>query len=123
MGGSKPRPVGSPWLLDLVGGGRNPGSLRHPRLSGGMQEAQQLRSGSARGLPYQRRRRELGEANERSAKNVHTCVLRDGMTADTMDPAGLYFGTTTGEVYRSSDGGESWSNLLRGVGRVQGVSA
>ncbi len=45
------------------------------------------------------------------------------MTADTMDPAGLYFGTTTGEVYRSSDGGESWSNLLRGVGRVQGVSA
>ena len=56
-------------------------------------------------------------------KNVHTCVLRDGMAADTMDPAGLYFGTTTGEVYRSEDGGDSWSTMLRGVGRVQGVSA
>ncbi|MDA4128398.1 MAG: hypothetical protein OK422_02915 [Thaumarchaeota archaeon] len=54
-------------------------------------------------------------------KNVHTCVLRDGMSTDGLDQAGLYFGTTTGEVYSSSDGGDSWSSLAKGVGRVQGV--
>jgi photosystem II stability/assembly factor-like uncharacterized protein len=56
-------------------------------------------------------------------KNVHTCVLRDGMATDGMDPPGLYFGTTTGEVYQGKDGGDSWAPMLKGVGRVQGVSA
>jgi photosystem II stability/assembly factor-like uncharacterized protein len=51
---------------------------------------------------------------------VHTCVLRDAMASG---PRGLYFGTTTGEVYASEDGGESWDQILNGVGRIQGVSA
>lgn len=36
-------------------------------------------------------------------------VLRDAMSADNLDPAGVYFGTRTGEVYASSDEGEHWS--------------
>jgi photosystem II stability/assembly factor-like uncharacterized protein len=40
-------------------------------------------------------------------------VLRDGMTTDGMDPAGLYVGTRTGELYASADGGERW-RLLHG---------
>jgi hypothetical protein len=36
-------------------------------------------------------------------------VLRDAMCADDADPAGIYFGTRTGEVYASPDEGESWS--------------
>lgn len=36
-------------------------------------------------------------------------VLRDAMAADDADPAGIYFGTRSGEVYASRDEGDSWS--------------
>jgi hypothetical protein len=36
-------------------------------------------------------------------------VLRDAMCADDADPAGVYFGTRSGEVFASRDEGESWS--------------
>jgi hypothetical protein len=54
---------------------------------------------------------------------VHTCVLRDAMSNDSMPQAGVYFGTTTGQLFGSVDGGESWRLLLDGVGRIQGVSS
>ncbi len=54
-------------------------------------------------------------------KKVHNCVLRDSMAADQLQPSGLYFGTTTGEVYGSNDGGDTWSDLVKGAGRVQGL--
>ena len=38
-------------------------------------------------------------------------VLRDAMCVDDADPAGLYFGTRSGEVYASRDEGESWSQV------------
>jgi photosystem II stability/assembly factor-like uncharacterized protein len=38
-------------------------------------------------------------------------VLRDAMAADPLDPAGVYFGTTMGEVYYSADAGEQWNRL------------
>jgi hypothetical protein len=40
-------------------------------------------------------------------------VLRDGFAADALDPAGLYVGTRTGEVYASPDAGESWREVAR----------
>ncbi|MFC6021290.1 WD40/YVTN/BNR-like repeat-containing protein [Plantactinospora solaniradicis] len=36
-------------------------------------------------------------------------VLRDAMCVDDLDPAGVYFGTRSGEVYASGDEGDSWS--------------
>jgi len=42
----------------------------------------------------------------------HTIVLRDAMTTDNADPAGVYFGTRSGEVWGTSDGGESWNQLV-----------
>lgn len=36
-------------------------------------------------------------------------VLRDAMCVDDADPAGVYFGTRSGEVYASPDEGDSWS--------------
>ncbi len=56
-------------------------------------------------------------------KKNHTCILRDAMCLDTFDNAGIYFGTTTGEVYYSKDMGEHWSKAFDGAGRVQGISA
>lgn len=38
-------------------------------------------------------------------------VLRDAMCADDADPAGIYFGTRSGEVYASRDEGDSWSQV------------
>jgi hypothetical protein len=38
-------------------------------------------------------------------------VLRDAMTTDAGDPAGVYFGTRLGEVYASRDEGDSWSMI------------
>jgi hypothetical protein len=45
--------------------------------------------------------------------NAWLTVLRDGFAADTLDPAGLYVGTRTGEVFASPDAGESWHEVAR----------
>ncbi len=42
----------------------------------------------------------------------HTIVLRDALTTDAADPAGIYLGTRSGEVWGSSDGGTSWNQLV-----------
>jgi hypothetical protein len=36
-------------------------------------------------------------------------VLRDALATDGLDPAGIYFGTRTGELFASIDGGDRWS--------------
>ncbi len=40
-------------------------------------------------------------------------VLRDAFAADALDPAGLYVGTRTGEVFASPDAGATWRELTR----------
>lgn len=42
----------------------------------------------------------------------HTVVLRDAMTNDGGDPAGVYVGTRSGEVWASVDGGQGWDQLV-----------
>ncbi|HEY6057141.1 MAG TPA: hypothetical protein VIV06_03870 [Candidatus Limnocylindrales bacterium] len=42
-------------------------------------------------------------------QNAYLTVLRESMASDRLDPVGLYFGTTSGELYGSRDGGQSWS--------------
>ena len=37
-------------------------------------------------------------------------MLREGMAADMLDPAGVYFGTTGGTLYASSDSGALETN-------------
>jgi transposase len=38
-------------------------------------------------------------------------VLRDAMAVDLLDPAGIYFGTTMGEVFCSINNGDTWRQL------------
>lgn len=38
-------------------------------------------------------------------------VLREAMAVDTLDRAGVYFGTSTGQVFASGDEGDSWKQL------------
>ena len=42
-------------------------------------------------------------------KDANEVVLRDAMGVDRLNPAGVYFGTRTGKVYASADGGGSWA--------------
>lgn len=55
--------------------------------------------------------------------DTHSCVLRDGMASDSSSEPGVYFGTTSGEVYASTDRGKSWNMIASGLGRIQGISA
>jgi photosystem II stability/assembly factor-like uncharacterized protein len=56
-------------------------------------------------------------------KNCYVNVLRDAMSVDTMDPCGIYFGTTGGQVYGSADGGNSWSPIVHDLPAVLSVEA
>jgi hypothetical protein len=37
------------------------------------------------------------------------------MSADTLDPVGIYFGTRSGQLFGSNDGGKSWKRILGGL--------
>ena len=50
-------------------------------------------------------------------------VLRDAMSVDTLDPCGIYFGTTGGQVYASADAGDSWEPIVRDLPAVLSVEA
>ena len=45
------------------------------------------------------------------------------MSIDTLDECGIYFGTTGGQVYRSPDGGDSWSAITHDLPAVLSVEA
>ena len=44
-------------------------------------------------------------------QNCYLTVLRDGLDTDGLDPLGVYFGTSSGQVYASRDRGEQWHLL------------
>jgi photosystem II stability/assembly factor-like uncharacterized protein len=44
-------------------------------------------------------------------ENAYVGVLREGMAIDAQDTPGLYFGTSTGQLFASSDEGDSWSQI------------
>ena len=41
--------------------------------------------------------------------NTYFGVLRQAMATDRLEPAGVYFGTSTGSLYASADEGDSWT--------------
>ena len=47
--------------------------------------------------------------------------MRDAMAVDTLDPGGVYFGTTGGQVYVSPDGGDHWTAIVRDLPSVLSV--
>src|SRR5213595_2271900 len=48
-------------------------------------------------------------------------VLRDAMAVDALDPGGVYFGTSGGQVYASADAGDSWAPIVRDLPAVLSV--
>jgi photosystem II stability/assembly factor-like uncharacterized protein len=55
-------------------------------------------------------------------RHAYVGVLREGLAIDDLDEPGLYFGTSTGQVFASADQGDSWSEIasyLPGVASVE----
>ena len=48
-------------------------------------------------------------------------ILRDAMAVDSLDSCGVYFGTTGGQVYASSNAGDSWAPIVRDLPAVLSV--
>jgi photosystem II stability/assembly factor-like uncharacterized protein len=54
-------------------------------------------------------------------KDCYVNVLRDAMAVDAMDPCGVYFGTSGGQVYASADAGDTWTSIVRDLPGVLSV--
>jgi photosystem II stability/assembly factor-like uncharacterized protein len=72
------------------------------------------------------RTRDAGETWQRldrglPERDAHVGVLREGMAIDTHEMPGLYFGTSTGQVFASADEGESWSEIANYLPAISSV--
>jgi photosystem II stability/assembly factor-like uncharacterized protein len=54
-------------------------------------------------------------------EDCYVNVLRDAMAVDSLGPCGIYFGTTGGQVYASSDDGDHWAPIVRDLPAVLSV--
>ena len=78
------------------------GKLRVYRSKTGGNEWEEL----TKGLPQQ---------------NCYVNVQRDAMAVDSFDDCGVYFGTSGGQVYASSNGGDTWSAIVHDLPGVLSV--
>ena len=54
-------------------------------------------------------------------EGAYVGVLREGMTIDAQDDPGLYFGTSTGQVFASIDDGDSWTEIASYLPAISSV--
>jgi hypothetical protein len=55
-------------------------------------------------------------------RNAYVGVLREGLAVDAKDSPGLYFGTSTGQLFASTDEGKTWDEIasyLPGITSVE----
>ena len=102
-----PRDADSAWIMPMDG------STVWPRVSPG-------------GKPAVYRTKNAGDTWHRLAsgfpeKQAWWTVKRQAMCADQGDPVGLYFGTTSGELWMSRDEGRKWSCIARHLPEIYSV--
>lgn len=56
-------------------------------------------------------------------KDCYVNILRDATSVDTLDPCGIYFGTTGGQVYASANNGDTWEAIVHDLPSVLSVEA
>jgi photosystem II stability/assembly factor-like uncharacterized protein len=82
---------------------------------------------SVDGKPCVFRTRDLGKTWERQQAGMPSrawwTVKRQAACADSGDPAGVYLGTTSGEVWASPDEGASWAPIASHLPHVLAVTA
>jgi len=55
-------------------------------------------------------------------RDAHLLVLREAVTSDDLDDAGVYVGTTSGQVFYSRDAGNNWQILADNLPAVYSLS-
>jgi hypothetical protein len=83
---------------------------------------------SLQGKPAVYGSRDAGKTWKRYAKGLPKAqawftVKRQAMCADSHDPVGLYFGTTSGEVWASFDEGDNWCCLIQHLPHIYSLEA
>ena len=78
------------------------------------------------GKPAVYRSRDAGARWERLDRGLPAAqawftVKRQALAADALDPAGVYFGTTGGEVWGSFDEGDLWHCLVRHLPHIYSI--
>jgi len=56
-------------------------------------------------------------------RDAYLGVLREAMARDTLEPVGVTFGTSTGQLWHSSDGGERWRRITADLPQIWSVEA
>jgi hypothetical protein len=56
-------------------------------------------------------------------ERAHLVVYRDAMATDNLEEAGIYIGTSTGQLFYSRDAGESWELLADFLPQIVSVEA
>ncbi len=74
------------------------------------------------------RSRDGGESWEPTSRGLpethyHASVLRGAMSIDALEPAGVYVGSTSGDLFATTDGGDSWQQLPCRLPRILSVQA
>ncbi|HEX5827126.1 MAG TPA: hypothetical protein VFY23_06375 [Candidatus Limnocylindrales bacterium] len=54
-------------------------------------------------------------------ENAFVGVLREAMAVDRLDPVGVYFGTSTGQLYGSADEGVTWTRVAENLPPIWSV--
>jgi photosystem II stability/assembly factor-like uncharacterized protein len=54
-------------------------------------------------------------------RDAYLTILREALGVDDLDPAGVYFGTESGELYGSTDEGETWSVIAEHLPAIASV--
>jgi photosystem II stability/assembly factor-like uncharacterized protein len=72
------------------------------------------------------RTRDAGETWQRLDRglpqhNAHLGVLREGLAIDAFDTPGLYFGTSTGQVFATADEGDTWTEIASYLPAISSV--
>jgi photosystem II stability/assembly factor-like uncharacterized protein len=56
-------------------------------------------------------------------ENAYVSILREGMCSDALEPCGVYLGTSSGHLFSSNNGGDSWSMIAGFLPRILSVTA
>jgi hypothetical protein len=104
-----PRDADTAWVLPMDG------TSVWPRTSPGGRPAVYVTRSSGRSW----RRLDAGFPR----RQAWWTVKRQAMSCDARDPVGLYFGTTSGELWSSRDEGGRWSCLARHLPEIYAVEA
>jgi photosystem II stability/assembly factor-like uncharacterized protein len=54
-------------------------------------------------------------------RDCYVNILRTAMAVDSLDSCGIYFGTTGGQVYASTDSGDNWTCIVHDLPKVLSV--